>query len=207
MAGGLQEWWNSQGATALGPKWLAMFLASCGHGMSFGALHSVFSHSGETISRKIEEVFFCVVAMCEDYIRPIDPNFRNTHRRITNDRMMMPHFKDCIGALDGSHILATPPLQDLVRYIGRSGKATQNVLAIVDFDLRFTYASIGQPGFMYDTNVLFHALRHDHDVPAPPLQVPFYIHGLAHKYLHESIVHIPHVVLHVILGKYYTVDV
>jgi hypothetical protein len=24
---------------------LAMFLASCGHGMSFGALHGVFSHS------------------------------------------------------------------------------------------------------------------------------------------------------------------
>ena len=148
---------------------LAMFLISCGHGMSFGAIHGVFSHSSETISRKFEEVLFCVVAMCEDYIRPIDPNFRTTHRRITNDRRMMPHFKDCIGALDGSHILATPPPQDFVRYIGRSGKATQNVLAVVDFDLRFTYASIGQPGSMHDTNVWFHALRHDHDTfPHPP---------------------------------------
>jgi hypothetical protein len=53
--------------------------------------------------------------------------------------------------------------------MGRSGKATQNVLVIVDFDLRFTYASIGQPGSMHDTSVLFHALEHDRDLfPHPP---------------------------------------
>ena len=148
---------------------LAIFLTVCGHGMSFGAIHGVFNHSGETISRKFEEILFCVVGMCEEYIRPIDPNFCTTHRRITNDHRMMPHFKDCIGALDGTDILATPPRQDLVRYIGRSGKATQNVLVVVDFDLRFTYASVGQPRSMHNTNVLFHELRHDHDTfPHPP---------------------------------------
>jgi hypothetical protein len=62
------------------------------------------------------------------------------------DRRMMPHFKDCIGSLDGTHISVTPCPNDLIRYIGRSGAATQNVLAIVDFDMRFTYASVGQPG-------------------------------------------------------------
>jgi hypothetical protein len=62
-----------------------------------------------------------------------------------------------------------PSSHDLIRYIGRSGKATQNVLAIVDFDLRFTYASIGQPGSMRDTSVLFHTLEHDRDLfPHPP---------------------------------------
>jgi hypothetical protein len=61
-------------------------------------------------------------------------NFCTTHPRIANGHRMMPHFKDCIGALDGTHIVATPAPQDLIRYIGRSGKATQNVLAIVDFD-------------------------------------------------------------------------
>jgi hypothetical protein len=82
---------------------------------------------------------------------------------------MMPYFKNCIGALDGTHISATPRLEDLIRYIVRSGIATQNVLAIVDFDMRFIYASTGQTGSMHDTNVLFHALRHDHDTfPHPP---------------------------------------
>jgi hypothetical protein len=144
-----------------------MFLVVCGHGMSSSALHGIFKHFGETISRKFEDVLVCLVSMCEDYIRPINPNFSTT--RIGNDRRMMPHFKDCIGALDGTHISTTPPPNDFIRYLGRSGKPTQNVLAIVDFDMRFTYASIGQPRSMHDTNVLFHALKNDHvKFPHPP---------------------------------------
>jgi hypothetical protein len=50
---------------------------------------------------------------------------------------MMPH------TLDGTHFNATPPPKDVIRYIGRSGQATQNVLAIIYFGMRFTYASIG----------------------------------------------------------------
>jgi hypothetical protein len=35
--------------------------------------------------------------------------------------------------------------------------------------MRFTYTSIGQPGSMHDTNMLFHALRNDLDkFPHPP---------------------------------------
>lgn len=140
---------------------LAMFLLVCGHGMSSNALHGIFKHSGERIIRKFDDVLTCLVSMCEDYTRPIDPNFYTTHSRISNDSRTMPRFKNCIGALDGTHISATLPSDNLIRYIGRSGM--QNVLAIVDFDMRFTYASIGQPGSMHDTGVFFHALRHDHD--------------------------------------------
>jgi hypothetical protein len=125
---------------------LAIFLLVCGQAMSNSVIDGIFKHSSETISRKIEEVLICMVAMGADYIRPVDPNFSNTHPRIIIDRRMMPHFKDCIGALDGTHISATPRPNDLIRYIGRSGTATQNVLAIVDFDMRFTYASVEQPG-------------------------------------------------------------
>jgi hypothetical protein len=60
---------------------------------------------------------------------------------------MMPHFKDCIiGSLDGTHILATPRPNDLIWYISRSGIATQNVLAIVDLDMRFTMHLWGSLG-------------------------------------------------------------
>ncbi|WVZ62967.1 hypothetical protein U9M48_012653 [Paspalum notatum var. saurae] len=77
---------------------------------------------------------------------------------------MWPHFKDCIGAIDGTHISAIPPPQDFLRYLGRFGKTTQNVMAVVDFDMRFTYASIGQPGSMHDTTVLYNALQLDEDI-------------------------------------------
>jgi hypothetical protein len=51
---------------------------------------------------------------------------------------MMHNFKDWIGTLDGSHNNVTPQREDVIRYIGRGGKATQNILSIIDFgsDLR-----------------------------------------------------------------------
>ena len=149
---------------------LAIFLVTCGHCWSNMALQNIFNHSGEIISRKFFEVLNCVVGMSEHYIRPIDPNFTTVHGRIRADHRMWPHFKDCIGAIDGSHINATPIPKDLIRYIGRSGKPTQNVMAVVDFDMRFTYASIGQPGSMHDTTVLYHAIEADTTIfPHPPL--------------------------------------
>jgi hypothetical protein len=41
--------------------------------------------------------------------------------------------------------------------------------AVCDFDMHFTYASIGQPGSMHDTSVLFHAIENDKAAfPHPP---------------------------------------
>jgi predicted signal transduction protein with EAL and GGDEF domain len=89
--------------------------------MSNSALDGIFKHSSKTISKQFEEVFLCVVAMSVDYIRPMDPNFSATHTRISRDRRMMPYFKICIDALDGTDISATPRSEDLIRYIGQSG--------------------------------------------------------------------------------------
>jgi hypothetical protein len=56
-----------------------------------------------------------------------------------------------------------------VRYIEKTGIATQNVLALCDFDMRFTYISVGNPKAMHDTSVLYNALRVDEDFfPHPP---------------------------------------
>jgi hypothetical protein len=72
---------------------LAIFLATCGHGWSNSALHGIFKHSGETLSRKLTEVLNYVMPMCAHYIRPVDPNFSNTHARMTGDNRMMPFSK------------------------------------------------------------------------------------------------------------------
>jgi hypothetical protein len=97
----------------------AIFLLVCGQAMFNSAIDSIFKHFSETISRKFEEVLIRMVSMGADYIRPVDHNFSDTHPRICNDRRMMPHSKDCIRALDGTHISATPHPNDLIRYIGR----------------------------------------------------------------------------------------
>nr|XP_020188490.2 uncharacterized protein LOC109774189 isoform X1 [Aegilops tauschii subsp. strangulata]XP_040260595.1 uncharacterized protein LOC109774189 isoform X1 [Aegilops tauschii subsp. strangulata] len=89
---------------------------------------------------------------------------------IKRDKRAFPHLKDCIGAIDGTHIRASiPEGPSKVRYIGRTGATTQNVMAVCDFDMHFTYASIGQPGSMHDTSVLFHAIENDKAIfPHPP---------------------------------------
>lgn len=86
---------------------------------------------------------------------------------------LYPHLKNCIGAIDGTHIRAVIPVDQQVRYIGRTGAVTQNVMAICDFDMHFTCASIGQPGAMHDTSVLYHAIDKDRATfPHPPKVLP-----------------------------------
>lgn len=125
---------------------LAIFLWVCGGNESNRRPQNRFKHSGETISKKFDEVLKCVVAVVKDDIKPKDPNFSTVHSRIIEDRRVYPHFKDCIGALAGTHVRASVPLDQQVRYIGRSGYPSQNVLAVCDFDMRFTYVSTGQLG-------------------------------------------------------------
>ena len=91
-----------------------------------------------------------------------------------SNRRAYPHFKDCIGALDGTHIRVSLSPEEQVRYIGKTGIATQNVLAVCDFDMRFTYVAAGQPGALHDTSVLYHALEADAEVfPHPPQGIFF----------------------------------
>jgi len=148
---------------------LAIFLFICGGCESNRRGQNRFKHSGETISRKFHEVLNSVVAMAKDYLRPADPNFRIVHKRIRKDKRAYPHFKDCIGALDGTHIRVSLSPEEQIRFIGKTGIPTQNVLAICDFDMRFTYVAAGQPGALHDTSVLYHAMEVDAQVfPHPP---------------------------------------
>ncbi len=148
---------------------LAMLLFTCGGNESNRRTQNRFKHSGETISRKFDEVLNSLMAMAKDFITPKNPNFPTIHKRIRDDRRAHPHFKDCIGALDGTHIRVSLPPEEQVRYIGKTGIATQNVLAVCDFDMRFTYVSTGQPGAMHDTSVLYNAIRVDEEFfPHPP---------------------------------------
>jgi hypothetical protein len=148
---------------------VAIFLFICGGNESNRRSQNRFKHSGETISRKFEEVLNAIIAMGKDFLMPKNPNFPEVHRRIRDDRKAYPHFKDCIGALDGTHIRVCLPPDDQVRYIGKSGIPTQNVLAVCDFDMHFTYVSTGQPGSMHDTSVLYSAIKVDEKFfPHPP---------------------------------------
>ncbi|KAJ9188130.1 hypothetical protein P3X46_003521 [Hevea brasiliensis] len=88
-----------------------------------------FQHSGETISRVFRQVLNVICLMSMDIIKPIDYEFSDTPPEILNNRRYMPHFKDCIGTIDGTHVQASIAPGEQIPYIGRKGILTQNIMA------------------------------------------------------------------------------
>ncbi|XP_039130873.1 protein ALP1-like [Dioscorea cayenensis subsp. rotundata] len=79
------------------------------------------------------------------------------HPEIEANPNWYPHFKDCVGLLDGTHVDASVPPLELPRFRGRKGP-TQNVLAVVNPDLKFTYVLAGWEGSANDFTVLRDAI-------------------------------------------------
>ncbi|KAL0437822.1 UNVERIFIED_CONTAM: hypothetical protein Sradi_0490100 [Sesamum radiatum] len=126
-----------------------------------------FQHSLETIHRRFHRVLSALCTMAPELITP--PNFTEIHTRIANNPDFFPFFKDCVGAMDGSLVPAWVPRADGIRYRSRKGGLAQNVLAICDFDMNFTYVYAGWEGSAADARVLDHAVSHDPTFPFPPI--------------------------------------
>ncbi|WVZ94871.1 LOW QUALITY PROTEIN: hypothetical protein U9M48_040707, partial [Paspalum notatum var. saurae] len=77
-------------------------------------------------------------------------------------------FRDCIGDIDGTHVPARVPGKMQPAFIGRKHTTTQNILAAVDFDLRFTYVLAGWEGSAHDALILADALERDDGLRVPP---------------------------------------
>jgi hypothetical protein len=70
--------------------------------MSLRTVHSMF-----------HKVLKCVVKLAADIIKPVDPQFRTMHHRLRNPRFY-PYFKDCIGAIDETHVPCVVPSDKFV---------------------------------------------------------------------------------------------
>ena len=62
--------------------------------------------------------------------------------------------QNCVGAIDGTHVRAFVPPKIQGRFRGRKDGTTQNVLAAICFDLKFTYVLAGWEGSAHDSCVL-----------------------------------------------------
>ena len=116
---------------------------------------------------KFTEVLECVDRMANDYVRPRDPTFSVVHPRLRKPRFW-PHFENAIGAIDGTPIPVIVPNDLKVVHINRHGYTSQNVMAICDFDMRFTFVVTGWPGSVHDTRVWSDAMVTYDDYPHPP---------------------------------------
>jgi hypothetical protein len=125
-----------------------------------------FERSIETVSRKFDEVLQSVYKLSADVIKPSDPEFRTVHPRLHGPRFH-PFFDNCIGAIDGTHIVV--PLSKVVQHTGRHRYTTQNVLVICDFDMRFTFLLAGWLGSVHDMRVFNDVTnKYGHKFPHPP---------------------------------------
>ncbi|XP_022038521.1 uncharacterized protein LOC110941203 [Helianthus annuus] len=155
---------------------VGIFLYTLALGLSNRDVGERFQRSGETISRAFHEVLEAITGrgksfqgLARDIIKPKDPTFQFVPPQILNDKRYMPYFKDCIGCIDGTHIGACIPESQQLPYIGRKGVPTFNVMATCDFDMCFTFVSIGWEGSAHDTRVFINATQNSKfNFPQPP---------------------------------------
>ncbi|KAK5845323.1 hypothetical protein PVK06_001494 [Gossypium arboreum] len=91
----------------------------------------------------------------------------STPSEIKNNPRFYTYFKDCIGALDGTHVRASVPLNIPGRFRNRKGGTTQNVLATITFDLKFSYVLAGWEDSAHDSRSLSDALSHPRGLRIP----------------------------------------
>nr|XP_023914167.1 uncharacterized protein LOC112025719 [Quercus suber] len=128
-----------------------IFLHIIGHNVRFRVMGSRIYRSTETVHRYFKVVLRGVLKLYRTLIRL---RSEDTPQEIRNSRRFYPYFKDCVGAIDGTHVRASVPLEIQGRFRGRKDGTTQNVLAAISFDLKFTYVLAGWEGSAHDSRVL-----------------------------------------------------
>ncbi|XP_063943220.1 uncharacterized protein LOC108208423 isoform X1 [Daucus carota subsp. sativus] len=140
---------------------VALFLHTLAHDLKNRTIQAVFARSGETVSRQFHIVLGSVLKLGKDYIRKVDHATSYVHDN------QWKWFEGAVGALDGTHIKMTVPVEDRPRYRDRKGDISTNVLATCDPDLCFTYVLPGWEGSASDPRVLRDALRRSNGLKVP----------------------------------------
>jgi len=143
---------------------LGIYLYIVGQGASFRLTAETFRRSINTVHRVFHEV---LRAMNDLYLMEVRlPTIRTPlASRIRKNNKFWPFFKDCIGALDGSHIHAFVSGIHQGPYRNRKGHLSQNVLAVCDFNMMFIYILAGWEGTANDARVLSDARNRGFHAP------------------------------------------
>jgi len=140
-----------------------MFLHVVGRGTSFRDVEERYQHSGETVFRYFRAVLNAFTALIPKYIK-----LPSTEIPFAISAFMKnyPFFKDCIGAVDGTHIAVKVLKEETAAYRNRKGFLSQNVMACCDLDnLVFTFVLAGWEGSAHDGLVFNKAFEHGFTIP------------------------------------------
>ncbi|KAK1427138.1 hypothetical protein QVD17_15821 [Tagetes erecta] len=144
---------------------VARFLHIVGNDMRNRFASWIYRRSGSTTSRCFHRVLRAIISLESHYIQ--QPKGDIVPKEIQEKKRFYPFFKDCIGAVDGTHVRVKVPNKDAPRYRGRKGYPTMNVLAACTFDLKFTYVLTGWEGTASDSRIIKNALTRDDKLVIP----------------------------------------
>ena len=102
--------------------------------------------------------------MYSTYIRLPTENSPLADEIATNPKLF-PFLKDCLGAIDGTHIPPHVPASVHPCYWNRKGEVSQNVLAACTFDMCFCYVLSGWEGSAADSAIFDNARGEDFLIP------------------------------------------
>jgi hypothetical protein len=85
--------------------------------------------------------------------------------------------QDCIGAIDGTHVVGRMPGENSAPWRSRKSTTSQNIMCAVDFDLCFTFVYAGWEGSAHDSRIFVQCIN------SPETQFPAPIGGTILKIL------------------------
>ena len=104
-----------------------------------------------------------LLTFCSRYVKL--PPAEQTPPEIWNDPKLYPFFKDCWGAIDGTHIEAFVPDDTMACYQNCKGFLSQNVLVACAFNMCFCYVLPGWEGSASDGHVFNDTCQHSLTIP------------------------------------------
>ncbi|KAL0010095.1 hypothetical protein SO802_005203 [Lithocarpus litseifolius] len=125
---------------------MAMLLYILGHNTRYRCVADRFQHSTETICRHFRKALRAV-------------HHYGKHR--------------CVGAIDGTHVSARPPVNATQAHRDHKSLITTNVLCVCNMDMQFTFVHSGWEGSANDSRVFEEAISDQkHGFPWPPTGLP-----------------------------------
>ncbi|MFQ6650496.1 hypothetical protein Gotur_022410, partial [Gossypium turneri] len=169
MLGGLKSSRNM-----LVDEQVAMFLHIISHHLKNRVIKHHFNRSEETVSRSFHSVLNAVIHLQDVLFKKAKPITANS----SNPRWKW--FKNCLGALDGTHIRIRVSTIDKPRYRTRKGDIAINMLGVCTPDMQFVYVLPGWEGFVADGRVLRDAISRRHGLKGYQPSTPAEFFSMKH---------------------------
>ncbi|XVF72150.1 hypothetical protein PTKIN_Ptkin12aG0097100 [Pterospermum kingtungense] len=134
-----------------------MFLYTLPHHQKNRTISTYFIRSRETVSRQFNR--------CLKDLLKLHPMLLKKPTLITDDRWKC--FKNRLGALDGTYINVTVPVEERPKYQTRKGHIATNFLGVCSPDMQFIYVLPGWEGSAHDGCVLRDAISRPNGLKIP----------------------------------------